>query len=124
MVSTGVSTLTAIHTDTRADWGLILQQDEDPWLRKNLTLPRKSYWVIIVVNIILNLAWVLTISNNFALDMGIDPLYFLMIITYVEFFRKGIWMFMRVEEDHANNRANLVALHSDQQEYVRIRNLL
>jgi len=68
---------------------------------------------MIVINAFLSIGWVFTVSNNFALDIGINPLYFLMILSYVELCRKGMWYFLRIEEDHSNNIGNLTAVIPD-----------
>jgi len=38
---------------------------------------------MIVVNLVLSVGWVLTISNNIALSIRVNPVYFLMILSYV-----------------------------------------
>ena len=115
------TTLTGIHTDFRADWGLILQDEGDPCLRGSLSMPRWVYPVVMSVDIVFNVAWVLTISNNIALSARIDPVYFLMIISYIELVRKGIWLFMRVEDDHSTNLAALNTMAPDTEHYTALK---
>lgn len=66
-----------------------------------------------IIDAILNVGWVFTISNNLSFSDSINPMYFLMILSYIELSRKGMWMFFRVECDHSANVGNLNALESD-----------
>lgn len=96
LVSAALSTLAGIQADLRADWGLISFDREDCILRKYKTLPRGVYFMVAVVDIVLNIGWVLTISNNTASGLGIDMVYFLMILSYVELARKAMWIVFRL----------------------------
>lgn len=55
-----------------------------------------TYCILIPVDIVLNIGWVLTISNNLSENVGINTVYFLMILSYVELARKGMWVFFRL----------------------------
>lgn len=117
LVSAAFSTIAGIQADLRADWGLISFDEEDCILRKHKYFPRATYFIVSAIDIVLNVGWVLTISNNTANDIGINAVYFLMILSYVELARKGMWIFFRIEEDHSVNRANLVAVLDDSNIY-------
>lgn len=120
LVSAALSTLTGIQADLRADWGLISFDSEDCILRKYKTLPRSVYFAVAAVDIVLNVGWVLTVSNNTASGLGIDMVYFLMILSYIELARKGMWIVFRLEEDHSLNIAQLKATLDDSQIYQEI----
>jgi hypothetical protein len=97
IVSTALSTLAGIQADFRADWGLFGIDKEDMILRKYIYFPRSSYFVMGAINIVLKIGWILTISNNTANNIGVNPVYFLMVLSYIEIARKGMWMFIRIE---------------------------
>lgn len=46
---------------------------------------------------ILDVAWVLTISNNVEAFLNINVLYFFMLLGSVELVRRGMWMVLRIE---------------------------
>lgn len=103
IISSLVSTLYAYFWDLKYDWDL-LQLDSKNWLlRKYLTFePRRNYYVVIVLNFIMRLAWVLTISPTVALYLGNTSL--LALVTgSIEIFRRGIWNLLKVEKEHLKN---------------------
>jgi len=53
-------------------------------------------------------------------NFGIPIIYFLMILSYVELARKGMWIFFRLEDDHSLNVGNLQALLDDTHIYLQI----
>jgi len=52
--------------------------------------------IVMAVDIGFILSEVLTTSNNTAEDWGLNMVYFLMILSYVELARRGLWMFIRL----------------------------
>lgn len=117
IVSAIFSTIAGIQADLRADWGLISFDKEDCILRKYKMFPRATYFIVSAIDIVLNIGWVLTLSNSTADDIGLNPVYFLMILAYVELARKGMWMFFRIEDDHSLNIATLAAVLDDSHIY-------
>jgi hypothetical protein len=117
LISAALSTLAGIQADLRADWGFISFDPEDCILRRYKTLPRSVYFTVAGVDIVLNVGWVLTVSNNTASGLGIDMVYFLMILSYIELARKGMWILFRLEDDHALNIARLTATLDDSHIY-------
>jgi hypothetical protein len=83
LISAGIATISGLNTDFRADWGLITFEEENCFLRKYLRFPKAFYYVVMSFNVLLILGWVLTISNNTADGLGINMIYFLMILSYV-----------------------------------------
>ena len=47
-----------------------------------------------------------------------------MVLAYVEFARKGIWMTFRIEDDHAVNTGHLRALYNDDIYWEKVREKL
>lgn len=95
LISAALSTIFGIQADLRADWGFFWI-DKGFALRRFLGFPRITYFILIPVDIVLNIGWVLTISNNLSENVGINTVYFLMILSYVELARKGMWAFFRL----------------------------
>lgn len=62
---------------------------------------------------ILDVVWVLTISNNVEVFLNISVLYFFMLLGCIELIRRGLWMILRIEEDHSENVRNLCAMAED-----------
>ncbi len=115
-----MSTIAGIQADFRADWGIISFDKEDCILRKYKLFERKVYYIVGVIDIILNIGWILTISNDLSTSFGLNPVYFLMILAYIELARKGLWIFFRIEDDHSTNIGNLRALIDDSHLYTQI----
>ncbi|GJV02080.1 SPX and EXS domain-containing protein [Tanacetum coccineum] len=76
---------------------------ENPWLRDKLILPNRSiYFIAMVLNVILRLAWMQTV-----LDFHDAPFLhrnaLIAIVASLEIIRRGIWNFFRLENEHLNN---------------------
>ncbi|KAM7267352.1 hypothetical protein ACFE04_009518 [Oxalis oulophora] len=111
-VSSGVATIANTYWDTVIDWGLLRRDSKNRWLRDKLLVPHKSvYFVAMVLNVILRLAWLQTV-------VGVTELPFLhgkalvAIIASMEIIRRGIWNFFRLENEHLNNVGNYRAFKS------------
>lgn len=48
------------------------------------------------MNLVLRMAWVLTISSGFIESLPIPNYLFLMMITFLEIIRRGIWNILRI----------------------------
>ena len=55
---------------------------------------------MIVLNLALRAAWVLTISPAIVKASGILPYLFIMILSFAEIIRRGIWNFFRIELEY------------------------
>ncbi|XP_059670362.1 phosphate transporter PHO1 homolog 9-like [Cornus florida] len=102
-VSSAVATIAATYWDIVIDWGLLQRNSRNPWLRDKLLVPNKYvYFVAIVVNVILRLAWMQTV-----LGIRDTPLLhgkaLVAIVASLEIIRRGIWNFFRLENEHLNN---------------------
>ncbi|CAA7051891.1 unnamed protein product [Microthlaspi erraticum] len=98
-----IATLFNTYWDIFKDWGLMNRNSKNPWLRDKLLIPHKSiYFIVMVVNVVLRLAWMQTV-------LGIKEAPFLhkralvAVIGSLEIFRRGIWNFFRLENEHLNN---------------------
>jgi len=97
------------------DWGL--GQREYNFLGPRLMYPKRAmYYSIIGIDLVLRFAWVLTLlppesGASFAL-----PAYLTLVSMMLEIFRRTIWGFLRLENEHRSNtagfrRVDFVPLH-------------
>lgn len=97
------------------DWGL--GRPKYQMLGPRLMYPRRSmYYGIICIDLVLRFAWVLTLippqsGARFAL-----PAYLTLVSMMLEIFRRTIWGFLRLENEHRSNtagyrRTDFVPLH-------------
>ncbi|KAG2283908.1 hypothetical protein Bca52824_055128 [Brassica carinata] len=57
-----IATLFNTYWDIFRDWGLMNRNSKNPWLRDKLLIPYKSiYFIAMVVNVVLRLAWMQTV---------------------------------------------------------------
>ncbi|KAL0705183.1 hypothetical protein Bca4012_071608 [Brassica carinata] len=96
-----LATFYGTYWDIVFDWGL-LHKSSKSWLRGKLLVPHKSvYYVAMVVNVVLRLAWLQTV-----LDFNIPFLHreiMVALLAILEIIRRGIWNFFRLENEHLNN---------------------
>lgn len=121
IISAIIATFAGLNADIRADFGLISFDKEDCILRKYKRFPRATYFIVAIIDFFLNVGWVFSVSNNLSFADSINPIYFLMVLSYIELSRKGLWIFFRVEDDHSANVGALNALLSDEHIYARVR---
>lgn len=107
------ATLARTNAEVRADWGLISFDEEDCLLRKHKQFRNIVYYVAMIANPIFDVAWVLTISNNVEAPLKINILYFFLLLSCIEFIRRGMWMVFFIEDMHSQNVGNLRALADD-----------
>ncbi|ESQ32597.1 hypothetical protein EUTSA_v10005314mg [Eutrema salsugineum] len=103
VTTSSIATLFNTYWDIFKDWGLMNRNSKNPWLRDKLLVPYKSiYFIVMVVNVVLRLAWMQTV-------LGIKEAPFLhqralvAVIASLEIVRRGIWNFFRLENEHLNN---------------------
>ena len=69
-----VSTVTTIYSyywDLKMDWNLLECSDKSILLRKYLTFaPARNYYIVIVLNLIMRLAWTITLSPQIIASFG------------------------------------------------------
>jgi hypothetical protein len=109
------SSLYSFFWDVYMDWGL--GRPKFQFLGPRLMYPsRSSYYATIGVDLVLRFAWVLTLvppnsGARFAL-----PQYLTAVSMMMELFRRTIWGFLRLENEHRSNtsgyrRVDFVPLH-------------
>lgn len=92
-----LSTLYSYIWDLKVDWALFEKNSPHRFLRKNLCYPYQAYYVIIVVNFLLRIVWVGTLSQSIANNAFGSPQIFSLVTGVLEIFRRGIWNMLRVE---------------------------
>ncbi|KAK9062503.1 hypothetical protein SSX86_019690 [Deinandra increscens subsp. villosa] len=98
-----VATVYNTYWDLVCDWGLLRRNSENPWLRDKLLLPHRSiYFLAMVVNVILRLAWMQTVFD-FHEAPFLHRAALIALISCLEIVRRGIWNFFRLENEHLNN---------------------
>ncbi|KAJ0832725.1 putative SPX domain-containing protein [Helianthus annuus] len=110
--TSGVATIFNTYWDIAMDWGLLCKNSDNPWLRDKLILPNRSiYFIAMVLNVILRLAWMQTV-----LDFHDAPFLhknaLIAIVACLEIIRRGIWNFFRLENEHLNNVGKFRAVKS------------
>ncbi|KAL3723294.1 hypothetical protein ACJRO7_035475 [Eucalyptus globulus] len=101
--TSGAAMVINTYWDLVIDWGLLRQNSKNSWLRDKLAIPNRSvYFLAMVLNVILRLAWMQNI-------LGITEAPFLhkraltAVVAILEIIRRGIWNFFRLENEHLNN---------------------
>lgn len=91
-----ISTLVSWFVDMKGDWGLL--GFEHKLLREKLLFPKAkpAYYFIGFFNLALRTAWVFSISPFVTKSTGFLPLIFIMIVSLIEIFRRGIWNILRL----------------------------
>ncbi|XP_044505058.1 phosphate transporter PHO1 homolog 9-like isoform X2 [Mangifera indica] len=98
-----VATVGATYWDIVIDWGLLHRNSRNPWLRDKLLVPNRSvYFIAMVLNILLRLAWMQTVLG-FREAPFLHRTALTAIVASLEIIRRGIWNFFRLENEHLNN---------------------
>ncbi|XP_057488468.1 phosphate transporter PHO1 homolog 3-like [Actinidia eriantha] len=101
--SSGVATIVNTYWDIVIDWGLLRRNSKNPWLREKLLVSNKNvYFVAIVLNVILRLAWMQSVLG-FHQAPFLPRTAVIAIVACLEIIRRGIWNFFRLENEHLNN---------------------
>ncbi|KAJ0099417.1 hypothetical protein Patl1_21907 [Pistacia atlantica] len=103
IVTSVVATVGATYWDIVLDWGLLRRNSRNPWLRDKLLVPNRSvYFIAIVLNILLRLAWMQTVLG-FTEAPFLHRTALTAIVASLEIIRRGIWNFFRLENEHLYN---------------------
>ncbi|KAL8196464.1 hypothetical protein R6Q57_024759 [Mikania cordata] len=102
LVSSVAAILFNTYWDIAIDWGLLQRKSKNMFLRNKLAVSRKYvYFVVMAMDVILRLSWLqLVLKFNIRALKGtsISTLF-----SSLEIFRRGVWMFFRLENEHLNN---------------------
>jgi hypothetical protein len=110
-----IATISAFYSyiwDLKYDWALFEKGAPYRFLRPFLCYPVTSYYVIIVLDFILRMVWILTLSPNITNNAFGSPQIFSLVTGMMEIVRRGIWNMLRVEKEHIGNCHNFKAIPS------------
>ncbi|KAL7015032.1 hypothetical protein ACKWTF_016251 [Chironomus riparius] len=109
IVSAIVSSCYAYGWDVYMDWGLMSMEGENKFLRDEIVYSNTwFYYIAMVEDFILRFGWTLSMS---LIEMGyIDSDIMLSILAPLEVFRRFIWNYFRLENEHLNNCGNFRAV--------------
>ncbi|KAF8088774.1 hypothetical protein N665_0530s0029 [Sinapis alba] len=109
-VFSALATFYGTYWDIVHDWGF-LHNPSKTWLREKLLVPNKAvYYVAMVVNVVLRLAWLQTVLDFQSSFLHRETMIALLAI--LEIIRRGIWNFFRLENEHLNNVGKFRAFKS------------
>lgn len=97
------STIYSYVWDLKVDWALLERKAPYCLLREKLAYHHRSYYFMMVLNLVLRLAWVLTLSPNITDKTFGSPEIFRLITGALEIIRRGIWNLLRIEKEHIKN---------------------
>ncbi|KAI3944934.1 hypothetical protein MKW92_003561 [Papaver armeniacum] len=110
-VSSAVAAIMSTYWDIVKDWGLLQRHSKNPWLRDKLLISHTSvYFIAMVLNVILRLAWLQSVLNFHVTFLHRTAL--TTIVACLEILRRGMWNFFRLENEHLNNVGKFRAFKS------------
>uniref|UniRef100_A0AC35TPQ4 SPX domain-containing protein n=1 Tax=Rhabditophanes sp. KR3021 TaxID=114890 RepID=A0AC35TPQ4_9BILA len=98
-----ISCVYAFCWDLFLDWGLLDPRapSDAPFLREEIIYSRKFYYFAMIEDFVLRLSWVMNVSLGEAWSINGDLL--TTITSPLEVFRRFIWNYLRLENEHVNN---------------------
>ncbi|XP_015237198.1 PREDICTED: xenotropic and polytropic retrovirus receptor 1 homolog [Cyprinodon variegatus] len=98
-----VSSCYTLIWDLKMDWGLFDRNaGENTFLREEIVYPQKAYYYCAIVeDVLLRFAWILTVTLNSLTSVEGEILATL--LAPLEVFRRFVWNFFRLENEHLNN---------------------
>uniref|UniRef100_A0A673BBD6 Xenotropic and polytropic retrovirus receptor 1b n=1 Tax=Sphaeramia orbicularis TaxID=375764 RepID=A0A673BBD6_9TELE len=100
-----VSSCYTLVWDLKMDWGLFDRNaGENTFLREEIVYPHKAYYYsAIVEDVLLRFSWTLTVTlSTLSSYHGISDI-LATILAPMEVFRRFVWNFFRLENEHLNN---------------------
>lgn len=102
IISAIINTCYTYTWDIKMDWGLFDNNNENKFLREEIVYSRKIYYYFAIVNdLVLRLTWTVSLSIGHLGLMNSEVLK--TILASLEIFRRFIWNFFRLENEHLNN---------------------
>ncbi|KAL6104727.1 xpr1 [Pungitius sinensis] len=104
----GCSVVSSCYTliwDLKMDWGLFDRNaGENTFLREEIVYPHKAYYYsAIVEDVLLRFAWTLTVTLSTVSGFYSISDILATILAPMEVFRRFVWNFFRLENEHLNN---------------------
>ncbi|KAI3944929.1 hypothetical protein MKW92_003556 [Papaver armeniacum] len=99
------------YWDIVKDWGLLQRHSKNPWLRDKLLISHTSvYFIAMVLDVILRLAWLQSVLNFDVTFLHRTAL--TTIVACLEILCRGMWNFSGWENEHLNNVGKFRAFKS------------
>ncbi|XP_038857846.1 xenotropic and polytropic retrovirus receptor 1-like [Salvelinus namaycush] len=105
MVFSAVSSLYTLIWDLKMDWGLFDRgAGENTFLREEIVYPQKAYYYCAIIeDVILRFAWIIQISLTTMTNIPSVGDIVATVLAPLEVFRRFVWNFFRLENEHLNN---------------------
>ncbi|XP_072018125.1 LOW QUALITY PROTEIN: xenotropic and polytropic retrovirus receptor 1 homolog [Amphiura filiformis] len=102
VLSAFISSCYTLTWDLKMDWGLLSKNTQNNRvLREDIVYPETSYYFAIIEDFFLRFTWTLTVSIGQLGYLEGDIL--VSILAPLEVFRRFVWNFFRLENEHLNN---------------------
>uniref|UniRef100_A0A8C9YPP6 Xenotropic and polytropic retrovirus receptor 1a n=1 Tax=Sander lucioperca TaxID=283035 RepID=A0A8C9YPP6_SANLU len=100
-----ISSLYTLIWDLRMDWGLFDRgAGENTFLREEIVYPHKAYYYCAIIeDVILRFAWTIQISLTTMTKIHSVGDIVATVLAPLEVFRRFVWNFFRLENEHLNN---------------------
>ncbi|XP_034738482.1 xenotropic and polytropic retrovirus receptor 1a [Etheostoma cragini] len=100
-----ISSLYTLIWDLRMDWGLFDRgAGENTFLREEIVYPHKAYYYCAIIeDVILRFAWTIQISLSTMTRIHSVGDIVATVLAPLEVFRRFVWNFFRLENEHLNN---------------------
>uniref|UniRef100_A0A674EGI5 Xenotropic and polytropic retrovirus receptor 1a n=1 Tax=Salmo trutta TaxID=8032 RepID=A0A674EGI5_SALTR len=105
MVFSAISSLYTLIWDLKMDWGLFDRgAGENTFLREEIVYPQKAYYYCAIIeDVILRFAWTIQISLTTMTNIPSVGDIVATVLAPLEVFRRFVWNFFRLENEHLNN---------------------
>ncbi|XP_012990542.1 xenotropic and polytropic retrovirus receptor 1a [Esox lucius] len=105
IIFSAISSLYTLIWDLKMDWGLFDRgAGENTFLREEIVYPHKAYYYCAIIeDIILRFAWTIQISLTTMTNIPSIGDMVATLLAPLEVFRRFVWNFFRLENEHLNN---------------------
>ncbi|XP_071802189.1 xenotropic and polytropic retrovirus receptor 1 homolog [Asterias amurensis] len=101
VMSAFISSCYTLTWDLKMDWGLLERSAENKLLRSEIVYADKYYYFGMIEDFLLRFTWTITVSIG-QLDLVHGDI-LLSLLAPLEVFRRFVWNFFRLENEHLNN---------------------
>ena len=99
-----ISTIYSLFWDLCMDWGFFdTNYGDNLFLREQIVYHKAFYYLAILADVIFRFLWTLTITVSISNTTPLHSEFFRLILATCEIFRRFIWNFFRLENEHLNN---------------------
>ncbi|KAF6294060.1 xenotropic and polytropic retrovirus receptor 1 [Rhinolophus ferrumequinum] len=100
-----ISSCYTLIWDLKMDWGLFDKNaGENTFLREEIVYPQKAYYYCAIIeDVILRFAWTIQMSVTYTTALPHSGDIIATVLAPLEVFRRFVWNFFRLENEHLNN---------------------